>query len=131
MTVVVLDASAMVELLLARPGADAVGGAITGRDVVAPGHFDAEVLGGLFRAERLGMAKPSVIEGAVRQLGSAPIDRLVVAGLVTDAWAMRRNLSAADALYVALALKMDAPLITADRALAAAPLKGISITVVG
>lgn len=131
MRLIVLDASAMVELLLARPGADAVGRAIANQDVIAPGHFDAEVLGGLIRSERLGLATPDRVEGAVHQLGAVPVERIGVAGLLVDAWALRHNVSGADVLYVALARAMDATLVTADRALAAAPLKGISITVVG
>jgi predicted nucleic acid-binding protein len=37
------------------------------------------------------------------------------------AWELRTNLSAYDALYVALAEQLDAPLVTADARLARAP----------
>jgi predicted nucleic acid-binding protein len=37
------------------------------------------------------------------------------------AWELRTNLSADDALYVALAEQLDAPLLTADARLAKAP----------
>ena len=37
------------------------------------------------------------------------------------AWELRTNLSAYDALYVALAEQLDAPLLTADARLAGAP----------
>ena len=37
------------------------------------------------------------------------------------AWELRTNLSAYDALYVALAERLDAPLLTADARLARAP----------
>ncbi len=131
MNLVVIDASAMVELLLARSGAAAVGRAIVGCSLMAPGHFDAEVLGGLFRAERLELAPTSTIERAVRQLEQVPVERIPVAELVSAAWALRHNLSAADALYITLAQAMGALLVTADRALARAPLEGVTVTVVG
>lgn len=131
MSLVVIDASAMVELLMARPGAAAVARAVVDRSLLAPGHFDAEVLGGLFRAERLELAPTSAVERAVHQLERVPIERVPVAGLVSEAWALRHNLSAADALYVTLAKAVGALLVTADRALAGAPLEGVTVTVVG
>jgi predicted nucleic acid-binding protein len=130
-SLVVIDASAMVELLLSRPGAAAVGQAIVDRSLLAPGHFDAEVLGGLFRAERLELASTQTIERAVHQLERVPVERVPVADLVSEAWAYRHNLSAADALYVTLAKAMSALLVTADRALARAPLEGVTVTLVG
>ena len=44
--------------------------------------------------------------------------------LARAAWALRQNLSFYDALYVALAAALDAPLITADRRLSGAPALG-------
>lgn len=119
----------MVELLLRRPGAPAVERAIAGADLVAPAHFDAEVLGGLVRASRLALGSGPVIERAVLELSRAPILRLPTAPLVGRAWALRENVSAADALYVVLARDLDASLVTADRALAAAPRLGVPVTV--
>jgi predicted nucleic acid-binding protein len=47
----------------------------------------------------------------------------VAAGLekLAAQWELRTNLSAYDALYVALAERLDAPLLTADARLARAP----------
>lgn len=126
---VVLDASAMVELLLRRPGAVGVERAITAADLIVPAHFDAEVLGGLTRAARLGLAPDAVIERAVVELSRAPLVRLPTAPLVSRAWALRHNLSAADALYVVLARELEASLVTADRSLATAPHLGVPVTV--
>jgi predicted nucleic acid-binding protein len=45
-------------------------------------------------------------------------------------WELRHNLTAYDALYVALAEALDAPLITCDARLAQTPLTSITIEVV-
>jgi predicted nucleic acid-binding protein len=42
-------------------------------------------------------------------------------------WALRHNLSAYDAAYVALAEALDSPLLTCDARLARAPLTGVTI----
>lgn len=46
-------------------------------------------------------------------------------------WQLRDNVSAYDAVYVALAEALDAPLITCDARLARAPLPGVEIELVG
>ena len=61
----------------------------------------------------------------------ADIERFPIAPLVLDAWALRHNVSAYDAFYVALARSLSCPLVTCDRALARAPGLGITVTVVG
>jgi predicted nucleic acid-binding protein len=42
-------------------------------------------------------------------------------------WAMRANLSAYDACYVALARALECPLLTVDRPLTRAPALGITL----
>lgn len=41
--------------------------------------------------------------------------------LLSRVWSLRHNLSAYDALYIALAESLEAPLVTLDRRLAKAP----------
>lgn len=43
------------------------------------------------------------------------------AGLLHRVWALRNNLTAYDAIYVALAEVVEVPLLTRDRRLASAP----------
>ena len=50
-----------------------------------------------------------------------PARRHQTRSLWPRAWELRTNLSAYDALYVALAEQLDAPLVTADARLARAP----------
>lgn len=65
-----------------------------------------------------------------RSASSGPIERLPIAPLLLDAWGLRHNLNSYDSLYVALARRLDCPLITADRRLAAAPGLGVPLIVV-
>lgn len=48
-------------------------------------------------------------------------DRYPHGPMTEAAWGLRENLSYYDALYVALAARLDLPLLTADKRLAAAP----------
>lgn len=58
---------------------------------------------------------------AVDDLAQMRIERVGHGSLLGRAWELRDNLSFYDALYVALAERLDAPLITFDARLAAAP----------
>jgi len=52
--------------------------------------------------------------------------------LIGDAWTYRRNLIVQDAVYVVLAIHMDAPPLTGDRRIAGAPnlpIQGLHISV--
>ena len=60
-----------------------------------------------------------------------PIQRLAMYGLVDRVWALRHNLSAYDACYVALAEALDRPLLTADQRLATVPALTCPIALVG
>ena len=99
--------------LLARLGSE---------DVHAPHLIDAEVGNALRRMAARGEIDPRL---ARTLLHSCPLlvdvrhDHL--GGLARFAWSLRDNLTFYDALYVALAAGLRAPLVTADRRLAAAP----------
>ncbi len=54
--------------------------------------------------------------------------RFPIAPIVEKAWALRHNLSLYDALYLALARMLDCPLLTFDRGLATAPIRGGTVT---
>lgn len=54
-------------------------------------------------------------------LDTAPLRRVQVRPLLTEAWAKRNNATIADALYVVLAEHLDADLVTADIKLAHTP----------
>lgn len=58
---------------------------------------------------------------ALADLADFPLRRYSHDLLLMRLWALRANLTAYDAAYVALAETLDAPLLTRDRRLAAAP----------
>ncbi len=64
---------------------------------------------------------------ALRRLLTLRATRLQIKPLLGEAWMLRHNLTVADALYVVLARRLGAPLVTADQRLAASP--GLGVTV--
>ena len=127
MPTVVLDASAGVELLLVSAAGERVEAALLGNRVAVPAHFDAEVLSALGRLVRAGELAERRVESMLADLARAPFVRLTVQPLLAPAWRLRHNLSLRDALYVALARRLRAPLVTADSHLAKAPALGVRL----
>jgi predicted nucleic acid-binding protein len=128
---VVIDASALVNLLIHRPASSLVRNELASEDVSAPAHIDAEILHALF-----GLVRGKVIDEqrarlAVKRLQRMPIARAPLPPLLDEALALRHNLSGYDALYVALARQLNCSLLTADFSIATAPRLGISVTLIG
>jgi predicted nucleic acid-binding protein len=127
---VVVDASALVELLVQTERAPAVLQAVGATDMVAPDVVNTEVLSTLRRLERTG-ALPSRRAGqAVDDLTDAPLRRFSTLPLLPEAWALRANVTAADACYVVLARVLGCPLVTGDRRLSRAPGLGVPLVTV-
>jgi predicted nucleic acid-binding protein len=121
----VVDASAVVELLLARSAAGDVAHHVAdhGYELHAPELLDIEVLSAVRRAVALGHASIERGGEAVADLLDLPIARYPHEILVERAWALRDNFSAYDAAYLALAEAVaegGVPLLTADGRLARA-----------
>lgn len=117
----VVDAGALLELLLRGPRAHAVERALDGRRMVAPTHIDVEVLAALHALERGGLIDPQRVETVLADLYAAPVERYSVRTLVRPMWALHTVLSAYDACYVALAARLSCPLLTTDDRIAAVP----------
>ncbi|MHB8508213.1 MAG: type II toxin-antitoxin system VapC family toxin [Candidatus Dormibacteria bacterium] len=127
--VAVVDASALVELLLGTAHGSRVSAAF-GRFAAlhAPAHLDAEVLSALGRLHRAGRLKPGEVRRRLEMLSDAPIERHPLASLVTGAWSRRDRLRLVDALYVELSDRLGAALLTTDARLAtAAGIEAISL----
>jgi predicted nucleic acid-binding protein len=117
----VVDASAIVDLLLNNELGGAVRRRLAGHVLHAPAHLDAEVLSALGRLHRPGDLATGDVESLLQALAAAPIQRHDVSALLVGTWARRHQLRLVDALYVQLAVSLDHPLITTDRRLHAAP----------
>jgi predicted nucleic acid-binding protein len=100
----VLDASAVTELLLGREPAGRIAALIESHDhdMHAPHLIDIEVLSALRGLVARGMLTPSRAEDAVRDLIDLRIERYPHLGLLERSWQLRNDLSAYDASYVAL-----------------------------
>lgn len=114
MAEVVVDASALVDLLLGNDLGAAVQARLAGHALHAPAHVDAEVLSALGRLHRAGALEADGVEAMLTRLAAAPIERHPVAGLLTGAWSRRHQLRLADGLYVELAAGRSVPLVTTD-----------------
>jgi len=124
----VVDASAVVELLLVRPAAEDVERHIVahGYALHAPHLLDIEVLSALRRLVAYGEASSDRAVEALTDLCDLPVERYAHDALIQSAWRLRDNFSAYDAAYLALAelLTEDgATLLTADAGFARATRK--------
>ena len=128
MAEVVVDASAMVDLLLDNELGSAVRRRLVGHALHAPAHLDAEVLSALGRLHRTGDLEADDVESRLRDLAAAPIQRHDVSDLLIGTWSRRHQLRLVDALYVQLAVVRDLPLVTTDRRLSAAPAVDVVVT---
>jgi predicted nucleic acid-binding protein len=114
MAEVVIDASALVDLLIGGPVGDAVATRLASHVLHGPAHLDAEALSALGRLHRAGEVEPAAVETMLGRLASAPIVRHPVAQLLIGAWRLSSNLRLADAIYVALAESLQVRLVTTD-----------------
>lgn len=126
--VLVVDASIVVDLI-GRFRPQPIEALLWAEDSVlaAPELLDVEVLQALRRLEQDG-AIPSSRTDVVELLRALRIRRYRHHGLRDGIWSLRRNLTAYDAAYVALARLLDARLVTRDAKLARAP--GLEVGVV-
>lgn len=118
---IVVDASALIEVLVGRPSeslAVRLAGEVT---LHAPHLLDTEVLHVLGRLISRGSLTDEQATTARRHFSALTIDRYPHPPLSERVWALRVNLTAYDATYVALAEALEAPLVTIDARLAHAP----------
>jgi predicted nucleic acid-binding protein len=123
----VIDASALVELLLRSDSGRRVERAIGDAVLVAPDVLNPEVLQSVRGLERGGKLTSARASKAIARLSESDIERVPTVVLLGAMWAMRANLSAYDACYVALARVLGCPLLTVDRPLTRAPALGVTV----
>ncbi|HEX8408673.1 MAG TPA: type II toxin-antitoxin system VapC family toxin [Thermoanaerobaculia bacterium] len=110
----IVDASVFVDAVL-----DLRLAAVLARlDWHAPVTIDAELVHALRRNWLVGRISDAQAASAFEALRTRAITRHPVEPLVQRMWSLRRNITAYDASYVALAESLALPLITRDRRLA-------------
>lgn len=119
---IVVDASAAVELLLGTLRGIAVAERIfdPAESLHAPELLDLEIAQVLRRYERAGILDAARAETALQDFADLAIERYSHRLLLPRAWELRANLTIYDAVYIALAELLEAPLLTGDSALVAA-----------
>jgi len=108
---IVADASVPLDAFLAHPR---VAPRIQGLELHAPASVDSEVLHGLRRLWMQGVVTPEQANWVLRFLQESRIVRHPITVFVERMWSLRRNVTAYDAAYVALAESLDATLLTRD-----------------
>jgi predicted nucleic acid-binding protein len=121
--VIVVDASALLEFLLQT----SLGARVEARlfreddELHAPHLADVEITQGLRRLVRTGEVSAGRADEAIADLADLDLHRHPHLDLLGRAWKLRDNISAYDAMYVALAEAIEAPMVTCDGPLAKAP----------
>ncbi len=121
MSPVVLDASAAVEIILNTVTGQQLKSRVATDDVWVPEHFYIEIAGVFRRMQRNGAITTTNAGEAFTELITLRANRAQVKTLLPAAWAIRANITVADAVYVVLAQQLTAPLVTGDNRLARAP----------
>lgn len=120
---IVADASAVAEVLLRKQTADAIAARLfdSGLALHVPHLLDVEVAHVIRRHAAVGEFVAERGQELLADLLSLPLQRHPHDWLLPRVWELRHNLTASDAVYVALAEALDAPLVTRDRRLAGSP----------
>ncbi|HEU5209749.1 MAG TPA: type II toxin-antitoxin system VapC family toxin [Longimicrobiales bacterium] len=118
----VIDASAMVQVLLRGAGANAIEERLfSGESLHAPHLLDLEVAQVLRRYQLAGDLDDARGELALDLHRDFAIQRYPHHLFLSRVWQLRRNATAYDAVYLALAEALGATLLTRDRRLAGVP----------
>lgn len=128
----VLDASVVVEWLLRLPRADAVEERLRAdTSWHAPHLLGVEVTQVVRRGVLRGDMSAARGREALEALIDLDVTRYPHEPLLGLAWELRENITAYDAVYVALAMALECPLLTLDARLAAATPAGARVDLLG
>jgi predicted nucleic acid-binding protein len=118
----VVDASAVAEVVLGFSGSAALSSRLfePGQTLHAPHLLDVEVAHVIRRYAFIGDIDDDRGRRAIDNLVDFPIRRYPHDALLPRVWDLRGHISASDAVYVALAEALEAPLLTRDGRLAEA-----------
>lgn len=118
---IVLDASALVDVVLDQRTAEWVLHELQGQDVHAPAHQPAEVLSALARLVRNDVLDAQTARDALEEAATLPQTLMpTTREQLRRAYELRERVRVVDGLYVALAEGLGCPLVTTDRRLAGA-----------
>ncbi len=125
----VVDASALIDYLVAGAPATPLAAHLRGNELHVPEVCDLEVVSALRRAVLKGRASAQAISLLLLDYVDLPIERHRHLPLIGRCWELRDNFTIADAAYVALAERIEGSLLTTDRRLAHAARAHTSVSV--
>lgn len=99
-------------------------------DIAGPDLLRIEVMSVVRRQASAGLLTVAEANAAIEDLIELPLSVFPSAPLLRRTWALRHNMTAYDACYIALAEALACPLLTADTRLANAPGAQCAIEVV-
>ena len=129
---IVVDASALLEVLLHTSRGEAIEARLLdGPDSLHSPHLlDVEVAQVIRRFALAGEIEADRAQAALDDFMDLPIQRHPHGFLLQRVWALRANMTAYDAAYVALAEILEAKFMTRDRRLAAAARRHVAVELV-
>lgn len=117
---IVLDTSALIEILLARNPDPQLRRRTMTAVAAAPDILDIETIGVVRRWEANALLPARLADRAIAQLAAAGIIRMPHRSLLPRIWELRHSITPYDAAFVALAERLSIPLIACDAKLAKA-----------
>ncbi len=118
---IVVDTSALIDAVLARPPKPGLLTRLSSAgDLHAPHLIDIEILHALRRLTLTRAVAEARLEDARTDIDDITLIRYPLGPLADRVWNLRHHLTAYDAVFVALAEALEAPLVTCDRRLARA-----------
>lgn len=116
---IVLDASALVDVVLTQSTAGWVLDRLADDEICAPVHQPAEVLSAVARLQRAGVIDTSAASAALSEAAALGQELVAISGAhLRRALQLGEGVRVLDGLYVALAEERSCPLVTTDRRLA-------------
>lgn len=126
---IVVDASALLESVVGDQPDPELVMRLASDELHAPHLVDVEILHALRVLVTRNSASARRVEAARTDFFGLDITRYPHVPLANRMWELRRNLSAYDATYVALAEALEVPLVTTDERISRAPRLGAVIEV--
>lgn len=128
---ILVDASAVIELLMGSAVGSEVDQVLADEVLIAPEIVDVEVASALARLERASTLETAEADKAMRRFAQLPLHRISHRQLSADAWKLRHFVRTADSFYVACARQADAAFLTLDRRLIRAAPEGVRFVPIG
>jgi predicted nucleic acid-binding protein len=118
---IVLDCSALVAIVFAiDPWPEHISAFAAAEAIAAPDYLVVEFLSATRRLASLGQLDDTSALAGIHFVQHMAFHGFDTTGISAEIWSLRRNFSAYDAGYVALAQILDAPLLSCDRRLRSA-----------